>query len=84
MGEGDSAKTAVPVVLGAGLLALFTLPNLSIAQEEWDGDTYTVFASFGEVRFGSQFAGAEWTVWVALLGVAAAIFAALFFRTDGT
>jgi len=35
MAEGDTAKTAVPVILGAGLLALFTLPNSSGRIEDY-------------------------------------------------
>lgn len=82
--EGDDARKAVPIILGAGLLALFTLPNISETIEDWNGDTHTASIGFSEIRFASQFVGGEWVIWVALLGVAASIFAALFFRTDGT
>jgi len=81
--EGDTAKSAVPVTLGTGLLALFTLTSISIREDDWFGHIVAVTASSSEVKFFSEFAEAEWVVWLALGGVAAAILAALFFRTEG-
>lgn len=75
---------AVPIILGVGVLALFTLPNLSESSDDgWSDSSISITIGFSDLHDLMGFTGYGWVYPLAFAGIGIAAIAAIALPRGG-